>query len=158
MKAIVTGSYDPITLGHVEIIKKAALLYDEIFVVAFLNEKKEYLFTLEEKKAIMKASLENISNVTIDTFDGLTADYMHKHGISIIIRGIRNEEDELYELDLANKMRAFDSSFQTIFIPSDEKYRNISSSLVREKIKSGESIKGLVSPKAEEKIKEILTN
>ncbi|MBO5373865.1 MAG: adenylyltransferase/cytidyltransferase family protein, partial [Clostridia bacterium] len=76
MKAIITGSFDPITIGHLEIIKKASTFFDELYVVALLNSEKEYMFTLEEKKEIMKLSLAEFKNIIIDAYDGLTADYM----------------------------------------------------------------------------------
>lgn len=158
MKAIITGSFDPITLGHIEIIKKASSFFDEIYVVALLNESKKYMFSLSEKREIMELSLEGMANVIVDTFDGMTADYMHKHEITKIVRGIRNAEDKEYEEKLAKAMNSFDKNFETIFIESDEKFVNVSSTYVREKIEKGESIDGLVDSKAKERILEIFNS
>ncbi len=152
MKAIVTGSFDPITTGHLEIIKKAASNYDKLYVVALVNETKEYMFSLEEKKELIQSSISSIPNAIADAYSGLTVDYMHKNGITIIIRGIRDEKDIPYENDLANKMQECDKNFKTIFIKCNDEYKHISSSLVREKIIRGEKITGLVHPSIEKTI------
>ena len=98
MKVIVTGSFDPITLGHLEIIKYASEKYDEVYVVALNNEKKSYMFTLNERKELIRLSVEELPNVVVDAYSGMTADYMHEHGINLIVRGVRNSTDEEYFL------------------------------------------------------------
>ena len=161
MKAIMTGSFDPITVGHMEIIKKASLFFDEFYVVALINSEKEYTFTLEEKKTIMELATQDIPNVKVDAYDGLTVDYMHEHGIDKIIRGIRSTSDEEYEKRLAAIMKSYDSSFETIFIRSHGEMKHISSTLVKDKLARGEDVSKLSPEKAldtmlsfyEEKIK-----
>lgn len=155
MKAIVTGSFDPITVGHINIIKKAKELFDEIYVVALLNEKKTYMFSMDEKKEIISLSVSGMDNVFADAYDGLTADYMHKHGITKIVRGIRDENDRKYELNLSNAMKEYDSNFETVFIQSDDEYKNISSTYARKAIIDGESLDGIISSKAIDRLKEI---
>jgi pantetheine-phosphate adenylyltransferase len=155
MKAIITGSFDPITLGHVEIIKKASAFFDELYVVALLNENKEYVFSLEEKKELMELSLTDFTNVTVDAYSGLTADYMHNHGITKIVRGIRGEADREYEEKLANAMKSYDESFETIMIESDDEYSHISSTFVRECLKKGKDLDGIVHKNAKKRIVEI---
>ena len=155
MKAIMTGSFDPITVGHMEIIKKACHFFDEFFVVALINGEKEYTFTLEEKKAIMELATQDIPNVRVDAYDGLTANYMHEHGIDKIIRGIRSTSDEEYEKKLASIMKSYDSSFETIFIRSHGEMKNVSSSLVKDKLARGEDVSKLIPEKAYEKFMEI---
>lgn len=150
MKVIITGSFDPITLGHMEIIDYASKKYDEVYVVALVNENKRYMFSLPEKRKFIEDSVSEYKNVIADAYEGLTADYMHKNGIKHIIRGIRNENDKKYETILAEKMKEFDSEFETEFILSSLKTAHISSNLVREKIANGEDISNLV-PKAIEK-------
>ncbi|MBQ9744417.1 MAG: pantetheine-phosphate adenylyltransferase [Clostridia bacterium] len=154
MKAIMTGSFDPITVGHMEIIKKACQFFDEFYVVALINSEKEYTFTLEEKKEIMKLALSDIPNIKVDAYDGLTVNYMHEHGIDKIIRGIRSTSDEEYEKKLANIMKSYDSSFETIFIRSHGEMKNVSSSLVKDKLSRGEDISALIPPMAYDKIME----
>ena len=148
MKAIMTGSFDPITVGHVEIIKKASQFFDEFYVVALINSEKDYLFTMEEKKKLMELSLSEFSNVKIDTYDGLTVNYMHEHGINKIIRGIRSTSDEEYEKKLADIMRSYDSSFETIFIRSHGNLKSVSSTLVKDKLKRGENVKEYIHKNA----------
>lgn len=148
MKAIMTGSFDPITVGHMEIIKKASLFFDEFYVVALINSEKEYTFTLEEKKTIMELATQDIPNVKVDAYDGLTVDYMHEHGIDKIIRGIRSTSDEEYEKRLAAIMKSYDSSFETIFIRSHGEMKHVSSTLVKDKLSRGEDVSKLIPEKA----------
>jgi len=155
MKAIMTGSFDPITVGHMEIIKKACQFFEEFYVVALINSEKEYTFTLEEKKAIMELATQDIPNVKVDAYDGLTVNYMHEHGIDKIIRGIRSTSDEEYEKKLATIMKTYDSSFETIFIRSHGNMKTVSSSLVKDKLARGEDIKDLIPEKAYDRLMEI---
>jgi len=156
MNVIVTGSFDPITVGHIDIISKIADKYEKIYVVALINEAKQYMFTMEQKKKLMELSLSDFSNVVVDAYDGLTADYMHEHDIYTIIRGIRNDDDLAYETELAMKMKEFDEAFSTVLIKADEKYSEISSTIVKERILKRKSIQGLVHPNAEKAILECM--
>ena len=144
MKAIVTGSFDPITLGHMEIIKYACEKYEQVYVVALVNEAKVYMFTMEQKKALIEKAVDGLENVVVDAYTGWTADYMHAHGINQIVRGMRNEQDMVYENDLAQKMKEFDPSFNTEIIKCKDEYADISSTLVREKLESRELLEHLV--------------
>lgn len=144
MKAIVTGSFDPITLGHMEIIKYACQKYDQVYVVALVNEAKEYMFTMEQKKTLIEKAVSGFENVIADAYVGWTADYMHSHGITQIVRGYRNEQDMAYENELAQKMNELDPSFNTEIIRCKDEYADISSTLVREKLESCESLEHLV--------------
>lgn len=155
MKAIITGSFDPMTTGHVEIVKKASAFFDELYVVALLNAQKNYLLTLDEKKEIMRLSLGDIDNVIVDAYDGLTADYMHNHGITKIVRGIRNDSDREYEQELSRAMKRFDNSFETIFIEADSAFEDISSTHARELLEQGESLEGVISENAIPRLLEI---
>ena len=156
MKAIITGSFDPMTIGHVEIVKKARAFFDELYVVALLNSEKSYMLTLDEKKEIMTLSLAGIDNVIVDAYDGLTADYMHQHGITKIVRGIRNAQDREYEERLAQIMRGYDPNFETIFIEADEKIRQISSTGARELLLNAKNLEGVIAPGAIPRLLEII--
>ncbi len=155
MKAIMTGSFDPITVGHMEIIKKASQFFEDFYVVALINSEKEYTFTLEEKKEFLSLALADMPNIKVDAYDGLTADYMHDHGITKIIRGIRSSSDEEYEKKLASLMKAYDPEFETIFIRSHGKFKHISSTMVREYLKNGEDVSDLLPEKVVDKIIEV---
>ena len=152
MKAIMTGSFDPITNGHLEIIKKASQFFDEFYVVALLNSEKEYILSLDEKKELMRLATAGMKNIIVDAYDGLTADYMHLHGIDKIIRGIRSKDDEEYEKKLADIIKSYDSNFETIFIRSHGGFKKISSTLVKEMLKNGENISDLVPENTYEKL------
>ena len=144
MKAIVTGSFDPITLGHMEIIKYACEKYEQVYVVALVNEAKEYMFTMDQKKKLNELSIGKFKKAVADAYVGYTADYMHEHGITHIVRGVRNEMDLAYEKNLAQIMKEFDPSFETEIIECKTEYAHISSTLVREMIASGKSLDGLL--------------
>lgn len=154
MKAIVTGSFDPFTLGHLEIVRYACSKFDTVYVVALINETKEYMFTLEERKKIIELSTLNFENVIVDAYDGLTSDYMHKNDINYIVRGVRNENDLVYEQSLAKKMEEFDENFHTILVNCSEERKSISSTLVKERIKKGKKIVNFVHKNAIEFIKQ----
>ena len=134
MKAIVTGSFDPFTLGHLEIVKYALTKYDTVYVVALNNEEKSYMFSLEERKKIIELSVSGFDNVIVDAYSGLTADYMNKNGITHIVRGVRNEMDRAYEINLANKMKEFNPEFETELVECSDEFKDISSTEARKRI------------------------
>ena len=140
MKAIVTGSFDPFTLGHLEIVKYAIAKYDTVYVVALNNEEKSYMFSLEERKKIIELSVADLPNVVVDAYSGLTADYMNENGITNIVRGVRNEEDRAYEINLANKMKEFNPEFETELVECGDEFKEISSTITREKIENNQSL------------------
>ncbi len=155
MKAIVTGSFDPITLGHLELIKYACEKYDQVYVVALVNEAKEYMFTMEQKKKLIELAVSDFKNAIADAYVGLTVDYMHNNGITHIIRGVRNEQDIEYEKILAEKMKEFDSSFKTEIIMCNAEYANISSTAVRKSLKSAENLEAFLPNKIISPIKQM---
>ena len=155
MKAIVTGSFDPFTLGHFEIVKKALEKYDEVYVVALNNEQKTYMFSLSERKAIIEKSTEELSGVIVDAYSGLTADYMNQNGITHIVRGIRNETDRDYELNLATKMQEFNPDFNTELIPCTPSLADVSSTEARNRIITHHPLDGILHPSAIEYVKQL---
>ena len=156
MDVIVTGSFDPITIGHMEIIKYASEKYHKVYVVALINSEKEYMFTMEQKKQLIELATQDYSNVVADYYCGMTADYMHQKGIRKIVRGIRGQEDLSYEKMLASEMKKLDNDFETEFFECEAKYSQISSTMVREKIKNGESLDGVVPSSTLSVIKDFL--
>ena len=155
MKAIVTGSFDPFTLGHLEIVKDALKKYDTVYVVALNNEQKTYMFSLSERKAIIEKSTEDIGGVIADAYSGLTADYMNQNGITNIVRGVRNEEDRAYEVRLAEKMQEFNASFHTELVSCPESLAHVSSTEARKRIREGTPLSGILHPRAIEYIKSL---
>jgi pantetheine-phosphate adenylyltransferase len=152
MKAIVTGSFDPMTIGHCELVRLACEKFDTVYVVALLNANKNHMFTLDQRKEIIELSTKDFPNVIADAYDGLTADYMHKNGITQIVRGIKNEGELEYEKSLAKAMNEYDNSFQTTFLICEDKFNGISSTLVRNLLVENQSIENIVHKNALKKI------
>ena len=113
--AVLTGSFDPITIGHLDIIKRASMLVDKLYVVAFINENKQYLFTPNERLDMMKLATKDIRNVICDFSSGYACDYCIKVGASFMIRGIRNAVDYNYEKELA-KLNLEYKGIETLFL------------------------------------------
>lgn len=145
--AIYPGSFDPITFGHVDILKRGLKIFDKIIMVLAKNVHKDTLFTLDERinqiKTVIKE--QNLSNfVSIDTFNGLLVDYCKKNKINIIIRGVRPLVDFEYEFEMAMTNRELNNKVETIFILTDQKYFYLRSSLIKDIIKLGGDVSGNV--------------
>ncbi len=138
--AVVTGSFDPISIGHLDVIERASKMFDKLYVVAFINEKKQYFFTEEQRLDMMKLAVKDIKNVTCDFSSGFACDYCLKVGAQCMIRGVRNVKDYLYEEDLAKQNIDF-KGIDTLFLLANN---NVNSKDIREKLLNGESVKGLV--------------
>ena len=132
MKAVYAGSFDPITLGHLDIIKRASLISDNLIVAILENPNKKCLFTIEERKKHLELVTSNIKNVEVDLFKGLLTDYINKKDIDVIIRGLRNAVDFAYEQQMQLINNKLNDNVETIFLAADEKHISLSSSAVKE--------------------------
>ncbi|EIW00529.1 pantetheine-phosphate adenylyltransferase [Thermoanaerobacter siderophilus] len=130
--AIYPGSFDPVTYGHIDIIKRGALLFDKLIVAVLLNPIKKPLFSIEERIELLKVTTKNIPNVQIDYFDGLLVDYAKKVRAGVIIRGLRMVSDFEYEFQMALINKKLDPSIETVFLMTNEQYSYLSSSAVKE--------------------------
>lgn len=130
--AIYAGTFDPVTLGHVDIIERAANLFDRLIVAVAESKGKKTLFSLEERVSLTTNVLKKLSNVTVHGFDNLTLDFAKQVGAHVFIRGIRAVADFDYEFQLANMNRTLSPQIETMFLVPAEKYMFISSSLIRE--------------------------
>ena len=148
MSVIMPGSYDPVTLGHAEMIRQVAEREDEVYVVIFTNPSKEYMFSLEDRVAMLMLATEDLDNVIVSYSLGYVVDYMRDHGIEKIVKGYRNEADLAWENEQA-QYNFKHGGYETEFILCDDKYRHISSTLVRERIRSGESVCDLLPSSVE---------
>lgn len=139
---ILPGSYDPVTVGHLEIIREATELYDEVFVVAFINPEKNYLFTPEERLRMLRIATEGLG-VKVDFSERLVIDYMRERGITEILKGYRNDADLEYERKMAlwNKQNG---GVETRLIKCKPEYSAVSSSAVREALSRGERAEELL--------------
>ncbi|MBR1676680.1 MAG: pantetheine-phosphate adenylyltransferase [Clostridia bacterium] len=139
-KCIFAGSFDPITKGHIEMIQKAAELFDEVYVAVGINPDKKYLFPIDKRMKFIEKACKNIKNVNLSSFDGAIVDFMKEHGIKYNVRGIRNTRDLEYE----NSMNFFNARLlpgvTTIYFPCDNENVYISSTAVRELLRLGEDI------------------
>lgn len=144
-KALYTGSFDPLTNGHLNIIERAAKLYDELTVGIIVNPSKKSMFSLEERKSMIEETLSHLENVNVDCFSGLLADYVNENGFNVVVRGLRAAMDFEYEIQMAHmNARLFDKHVETVFLMTDPKYSFISSSMMKEVHTLGGSIEGLV--------------
>lgn len=132
MKAMYPGSFDPITLGHLDVIKRACRMVDELFVVVMINPLKKYFFTIDERMRLIREAAKDLENVKVDSHEGLLVDYAQSKGINVVIRGLRAITDFEYELQMANANRKLLPGLETVFFMTDEKYSFISSTLVKE--------------------------
>lgn len=154
MSVIIPGSYDPVTVGHLAIIEEVARKEDEVYVVVFVNDKKNYTFSLDDRVNMLQLATEHLDNVLVSFSLGRVVDYMREHGITRIVKGYRNESDLEWENFQAEYNRKH-GGYDTELIKCEEKYEGISSTLVRDKLLRGEDISELVPVTVLEYIKDI---
>ena len=142
-KAIFPGSFDPITLGHYDIIKRSIPLFDEIVVAIGINAEKKYMFTIEERKQFIETAFADEPSVTVVTYEGLTIDLCKKLKAHFILRGLRNPADFEFEKAIAHTNRRL-SKIETVFLLTAAKTSYISSSIVRDVIRNGGEYEMLV--------------
>ena len=153
--ALYAGSFDPITIGHLNIIERAAKMYDSLTVAIAINPHKTGFFTFEERVEIAREVTKHIPNVNVDTFSGLLADYVNENGFIAYVRGLRATTDFENELQMAQmNARLFTGETETVFLMTDPMYSFISSSLIKEVASFGGSVAGLVPEYVSERIKE----
>ena len=152
-KAICTGTFDPVTNGHVDIFERAAGLVDELIVCVFVNKKKKCLFDIEERVELLREATLHIDNLTVDSYEGLVSNYIKEHDINVIIRGLRTARDFEYEYNQAQMNKHLAPEADTIFLLTAPEYLYISSSAVRELALFGGDVHGLVPKCVEMEIK-----
>ncbi len=144
MKALICGSFDPVTNGHIDIIKRAAALFDNVVVGIFVNSEKKYFFSLKDRLKLLSEATKDFDNVTVDFSDGLVAKYVEQNGIDVIVKGVRNAADFEYEFKMAEINKQINKNAETLFLPSSKDNELLSSSLVKSRFLSGEDISALV--------------
>ena len=143
-KAVYPGSFDPVTNGHLDIIKRASKIFDEVIVAVAVNSSKEPLFTIEERIEIVKRVVQDYPNVKVDTFNGLLVKYCKDNDASVIIKGLRAVSDFEYEFQMASINKKLVDDVETLFMMTNTKYSYLSSSLVKEIARLNGCIKDLV--------------
>lgn len=151
--AVVPGSFDPITMGHLDIIKRASKIFDEVKVVVMNNSSKNPLFSLEERIGLIAEVTDSFPNVNVDSFGGLLIDYAVEVEANAIIRGLRAVSDFEYEMQITSMNRFLNEDIETLFMISNNQYSFLSSSIVKEVAKYSGNISGLVPEPVEKALK-----
>ncbi len=144
MIAIYPGSFDPVTLGHLDIITRSSSLYDHVIVVVSRNPTKNPMFSIDERLTQIRKATVHLDNVEIDSFDGLTVNYAHQRHAKVLIRGLRVLSDFEKELQMAHTNKTLASDLETVFLATSTEYGFLSSSLVKEIARFGGAIGHLV--------------
>lgn len=151
--AVCPGSFDPVTYGHLDIIRRGAKVFDQIHVVVLNNSSKKPLFSVEERIELIREVTRDIPNVVVDSFQGLLVDYAKNVHAKAIIRGLRAVSDFEYEMQITSMNRVLDDEIETFFIMTNNQYSFLSSSIVKEVAKYGGDISELVPKRVEESLK-----
>lgn len=152
--AVVPGSFDPITNGHLDIINRGAAIFGQVNVVVLNNSSKNPLFSVDERIELIKEATSHLSNVKVETFSGLLVDYAESINASAIIRGLRAVSDFEYEMQITSMNRVLNDEIETFFIMTKNQYSFLSSSIVKEVAKYGGNINELVPPQVEAALKQ----
>jgi pantetheine-phosphate adenylyltransferase len=143
-RAVCPGSYDPVTNGHVDVVTRAATLFDEVVVAVLYNPAKQGTFAVEERVSLIEESMATVSNLRVEAFaDRLLVDVCRDLGATAIVKGLRGGTDFAYELPMA-LMNKHLTGIETVFLPGDPQFEHVSSSLVKEVVKYGGDVAGLV--------------
>jgi pantetheine-phosphate adenylyltransferase len=152
--AIYPGSFDPVTNGHLDLIRRAGRLFDGLLVAVLTNLEKQPLFTIEERIDMLQQSTHGLKNVSVEKFSGLLVEYAARKKAHAILRGIRAFSDYEYELQMALMNRKLAPDLETVFLMPAESYTYVSSRLVKEIFLHGGSVEGLVPPAVEKRLRE----
>jgi pantetheine-phosphate adenylyltransferase len=156
-RAVCPGSFDPPTYGHLDVIARAADLFDEVTVAVLVNESKVGLFTVEERLEMLTRAVANRANVAVDSFSGLLVDYCAAHDVVAIVKGLRAVTDFDYELQMAQMNRTI-ADIETVFVPASPEWSFLASSLVKEVAGLGGDVSRLVPPEVLHRLTERLGN
>ena len=151
--AIYPGSFDPITNGHLDVLSRAAQMFDKVIILVAINADKKGRFPIEERVAMIKESISEFDNVEVDSYDGLTVEYAKAHNSKFLIRGLRAVTDFDYEFQLAAANEYADPSIDTVFLMSKAEKSFINSSAIIELAKKGIDVSGLVPPAVVKRLK-----
>lgn len=155
-RAIYPGSFDPITYGHLDIICRAAKIFDELIVAVALSEDKSPLFSLRERLEMIRATVKGLKRVRIDHFNNLLVDYCRTHRIDVVIRGLRAISDFEFEFQMALTNKKLYEPVETVFMMSNESYSYLSSRMIKEIVSLGGRVQSFVPPYIEKKLREKL--
>ena len=152
--AVYPGSFDPITNGHMDIIKRGLRMFDELIVLIAYNRNKKTLFTVNERQEMIREVIKDCNNVRVESFDGLLVDFVKSSGANVILRGLRALSDFEYEFQLALINRRLNREIETVFLMTGYKWFYTSSTIINEAASLGGSVKGLVPDIVNQKLLE----
>lgn len=155
--AVCPGSFDPVTLGHIDIIRRASKMFDHVIVAVLTNASKKPSFSAEERIGFLKKVLKDIPNVEIDCFDGLLADYTRIKNAAAIVKGLRAVSDFEYEFQMALTNKKLNPDVETVFLTTSSEYMYLSSSIVKQVSAFGGDISDFVAPEILDEIKQRLS-
>lgn len=151
--AVYPGSFDPVTKGHLDIIKRAAKINDHLIVAVLINSAKHPLFTVEERVVLLQECCKDIPNVSVESFDGLTVEFAKKRHASVMVRGLRAVTDFENEIQLAHTNHALYPGIETVFLSTSLKWSYLSSTIVREAAHYNHDVSKFVTPNVEAALK-----
>ena len=154
--AIYPGSFDPVTFGHIDLIKRASKIFDHVIVALAKNVQKHPLFDLEERLAMLKTATKGIKGVTVVTFEGLVTEYARRNKVKVIVRGLRMVSDFEYEFQMALTNRRLAEDVETVFLMPSERFSFLSSTLLKEAASLGADLSSFVPKFVEKALKERL--
>ena len=154
MKALITGSFDPPTLGHLDIIKRACTMFDSVTVCIFVNSLKNSTFDTQKRKSMIEAMCEGIDNLSVDFTDITVPDYFVKNGFDVVVKGVRNSRDVEYETELSELYKSQNANVETVFLPCAPQYRWVSSSAAREIMRYNADLSPVLHPSVIKLIKQ----
>lgn len=151
--AVYPGTFDPVTFGHLDVIKRVASLYEKVYIAVAISEEKSPLFSVEERVEMLKNAVKEYDNVQVEKFDGLVVDYAKKNSARVVVRGLRMISDFEYEFQMALTNRKLAPSIETVFMMPNESYSYLSSKLIKEVARMGAKVTEFVPEEVEEKLK-----
>lgn len=144
-RALYSGSFDPMTNGHLDIIRRASRMFDELTVGVVHNPNKTPLFSVDERVAMIRNATENLGNVSVDSFTGLLADYVNENRFDAVVRGLRATSDFEYEIQMAQmNAELFDEGIESVFLMTSPEYSFVSSSMIKEVVSLGGNVENLI--------------
>lgn len=148
-RALIPGSYDPITVGHLDIIKRACVLFDEVVVLVSKNSSKNYMLCSEKRACLVEDAVKKLHNVRVAIYDGLLVDFARANDIDVCVKGIRNDKDYQYEESMAGtnmllSRKLYGRDFETMYLPCSKEYSDVSSTVVRMLLSNDADVSGLV--------------
>ena len=152
--AVYPGSFDPITNGHLDLIRRGLNIVDRLIVAVAINPAKNHIFSIEERMDMIRAAVEDNPRVTVDSFEGLLVDYLDEQNTHILLRGLRAVLDFEYEFQMALMNRRIDRKVETIFMMTGYKWFYVSSRIIRDVVMAGGAVEGLVPEYVQQKLKE----